>query len=73
MGQNPIENNLVTRFLLGFAVVVAMILGGELVGGALLRLDVPYGDWIGVAIGAAVVFLVFTALYRRYDAAYDGE
>jgi hypothetical protein len=73
MGQNPIENNLVTRFLLGFAVVVAMILGGELVGVALLRLDVPYGDWIGVAIGAVAVFVAFTVLYRRYDAAYDAE
>lgn len=68
---NPVEDNFVTRFILGFAVVFAMLLGGG--GGAwvLTSIGIPYGDWLGVAVGAVIVFLVFVVLYRRYDASAE--
>lgn len=73
MGNNPVEDNFVTRFLLGFAVIFAMMLGGQMVGKALVSFDIPYGRWIGVAVGAILVFVVFSGLYRRYDASYNTE
>ncbi|MDZ7730268.1 MAG: hypothetical protein U5K37_03975 [Natrialbaceae archaeon] len=68
MSTNSIEDNLITRFILGFAVILAMTVGGGAVGGALSALQVPYGAWVGVAFGALVVFAGFVGLYRRYDA-----
>jgi hypothetical protein len=73
MSSNPVERNVVTRYLLGFAVVVAMLLGGGAVGGAAVALALPYGGVVGAVVGGALVFAVFTFLYDRYDAAYgDG-
>ena len=73
MSNNPVERNFVTRYILGFAVIFSMMLGGGAVGGAFQSMEIPYGGWIGVAIGAILVFIGFTILYDRYDAAYDGE
>ncbi|WP_254544021.1 hypothetical protein [Halomarina pelagica] len=73
MGNNPVEDNFVTRFLLGLAVIFAMMIGGGAIGGAFLSLGVPYGDWLGVAVGSVLVFVAFVVLYRRYDASYDTE
>ncbi|WP_254767669.1 hypothetical protein [Salinilacihabitans rarus] len=70
---NPVEENFVTRFALGFAVIFAMGIGGRAVAEVFTALDVPYGAWLGVAVGAVVVFAVCTALYRRYDASYSAE
>ena len=70
---NPVENNFVTRFILGFAVIFAMMIGGGAVGWAFSSIGIPYGDWLGVAIGAVVVFAVFAVLYRRYDASFDPQ
>ncbi|MFC6615887.1 hypothetical protein ACFQAS_13180 [Halopenitus salinus] len=71
MENNPVENNFITRFILGFAVIIAMMIGGRAVGGVLISADIPYGDWIGVAIGAIAVFGVFAVLYQRYDESYN--
>lgn len=73
MGSNPVEANFVTRYLLGFAVIVAMMLGGGAVGAAFRATEVPYGGWIGVTVGAVLVFVGFVVLYGRYDASYDDE
>ncbi len=32
-------------------------------GRAVLEIGIPYGEWLGVAIGAVVVFSVFVVLY----------
>jgi hypothetical protein len=71
MDTNPVEENPVTRFVLGFAVAVAMMLGGGAVGGAFRYTEIPYGGTIGVAIGAILVFVGFVLLYGRYDAAHE--
>jgi hypothetical protein len=68
MGTNPIERNPVTRFLLGVAVVAAMTAGGGAAGWLLDSAGAPAGEYVGVAVGASVVFVAFTVWYRRYDA-----
>ena len=67
MAENPIERNPVTRYLLGMAVVFAMMLGGGAGAYLLTELSVPYGRWIGALVGAFVVFVAFAVIYRRYD------
>lgn len=71
MATNPIEENFITRFILGFAVIMAMMIGGGAGGYGLRTLDFPYGGVVGVTIGALVVFIGFVGLYRRYDAAAE--
>lgn len=73
MSRNPVEENVVTRFLLGAAVIFAMMVGGGAVGSVGTSLGIPYGGWMGVTLGAVAVFVGFTALYRRYDASYDAD
>lgn len=71
MSTNPVEANVVTRYILGFAVITAMMFGGG-VGGSLLNdTSAPYGGVVGTALGALVVFLGFVVLYRRYDQSYS--
>jgi hypothetical protein len=70
MSLNPVEENVVTRFILGFAVIMAMFAGGGAVGSTLQDSGVPYGGVLGTALGAIVVFLAFVVLYRRYDASF---
>lgn len=68
MASNPVERNPVTRFVFGFAVIVAMMLGAGAVGGAVTSLtDVPYGGVVGVAVGALATLVVIGVLYNRYD------
>ncbi|SNZ04245.1 hypothetical protein SAMN06269185_0497 [Natronoarchaeum philippinense] len=71
MNQNPVEDNFVTRFILGIAVIFLMSVGGGAVGQLFSDLSVPYGAWAGTLVGAIAVFLVFTILYRRYDASFE--
>lgn len=71
METNPVEANFVTRYILGFAVIVAMMIGAGAVGGGFRALQIPYGGLIGVALGAILVLVAFIILYGRYDAAYD--
>lgn len=71
MVTNPVEENVVTRFLLGFAVIVAMMMGAGAGGYVLRTLDFPYAEVMGVVIGAMFVFIGFVVLYRRYDAAAE--
>jgi hypothetical protein len=70
---NPVEENVVTRLLLGFAVIFAMMLGGGAVGSALDTTPLPYGGVLGVGTGALLVFVGFAVLYRRYDASVRAE
>lgn len=65
---NPVEANVVTRFILGLAVIFAMMLGGGVVGRAFETLEFQYAGAIGVAVGALAVLLGFVVLYTRYDA-----
>ena len=73
MARNPIEDNFVTKYVLGFAELFTMMIGGGAVGRTFLSIGIPYGNWLGVAVGASLVFAVFTVLYRRYDASYTTE
>jgi hypothetical protein len=71
MDSNPVERNPVTRFVLGFAVIAAMAVGGGAVGTLFDSVGVPAGEYVGVAVGAAAVFVAFAAWYRRYDASIE--
>ncbi|SEH14513.1 hypothetical protein SAMN04487967_1637 [Natronorubrum sediminis] len=73
MGQNPVEDNFVTRIILGLAVIYAMMVAGGTLGESFAGLEIPYAEWIGVAVGAMLVFAVFIPLYRWYDASYSSE
>jgi hypothetical protein len=73
VATNPVERNFVTRYILGFAVIVAMMLGGGAGGYVLQGVDIPYAGVIGTALGALLVFAAFVAWYRRYDASYTSE
>ncbi|MHB9287697.1 hypothetical protein ACKVMT_11755 [Halobacteriales archaeon Cl-PHB] len=73
MVSTPVENNFVTRFLLGLAVIVAMFVGAEAVGRLFTRLDVPYGTNLGVLVGALLVFLAFAAWYTRYSRSVEAD
>lgn len=73
MATNPVERNPVTRYLLGFAVIAGLFLGGGAGGWALSSLSVPYGAWIGTALGAVLAFALFSVAYTRYDASVDSK
>ena len=46
-GLHPVEQNFVTRTILGLVVITAMFLGAGAVGGLLRSIDVPSGGWVG--------------------------
>ncbi len=73
MATNPVERNVVTRFVFGFAVIAATMLGAGAVGGGLRTLAVPYGAWIGAAVGALAVLVAVGVVYTRYDRAYTRD
>jgi len=70
MEQNIIERNFAVRFLLGLGVIMTMAFVGERLAIVLLEYSVPYGEWIGVAVGAIAVFITFAAMYTRFDSVY---
>jgi len=70
MATNPVEENFVTRYILGLGVILAMMIGGRAVGSVVGSTELPYGGVLGVVLGALLVFLGFTVLYRRYDRSY---
>jgi len=70
MEQNIIERYFVVRILLGLGVIMAMAFVGERLAIGLLEYGVPYGEWIGVAVGAITVFIIFSAVYTRFDSVY---
>jgi len=63
MEQNIIERNFIVRFFVGLGVILMMAYMGEQLGLLLLGYGFSYGGWIGVAIGAIVVFAAFAAVY----------
>lgn len=63
---NPVEANIVTRFLLGLAVILAMFFGGLVGGWVFARTPVPFATVLGVFLGALAVFLLFAIRYARY-------
>lgn len=67
---NPVEANVVTRFVLGLGVILAMMVGGGAAGRAVGGTGLPYAEGTGVALGALAVFLGFVVVYRRYDASF---
>ncbi len=67
MSPNPVEQNVVTRFLLGFAVILGMMLGGAAGGSLASLVDVPYAGVSGVFLGSVIVFGAFSVWYTRYD------
>jgi hypothetical protein len=67
MTETPAEANPVTRFILGLAVILAMMAGGGAVGALVRPLDVSFATPVGVAVGALAVFVAFGVLYQRYS------
>ncbi|KYH26728.1 hypothetical protein HAPAU_18320 [Halalkalicoccus paucihalophilus] len=73
MPRNPVERNVVTRFILGFAVLTLMYVVGGAVGGPLVSMAGPVAGFIGVFVGALVAFALFAHWYARYDASFGTE
>ena len=57
-------------FPLGLGVIMMMAFVGEQLVIGLLEYSVPYGEWIGVGIGAITGFITFTAVYTRLNSVY---
>ncbi|WP_276261018.1 hypothetical protein [Haloglomus litoreum] len=66
MAAPSIEDTFVARLFLGLLVIAAMFAGGGALAQILLAVGVPFGDWLGAAIGALAVFLGFAVLYNRF-------
>ena len=73
METNPVERNVVTRFILGFAVIFGMMLGAAVGAGLLGVLGLGNLRVLGVAGGALAVFLGFAVWYTRYDASFGTD
>lgn len=73
MSSNPVERNFVTRYVLGFAIMGAMMLGGGAGGWTLATLGVPGGTWLGTLLGALVVLVAIGVWYNRYDESFADE
>lgn len=71
MVHNPIERNVVTRFILGFAVITSMYVGGGVVAGPLVSIAGPVAGFVGMFLGALVVFIAFAHWYARYDGSFE--
>jgi hypothetical protein len=73
MASNPVEQNVVTRLILGFAVVGLMAAGGAVVARPFASLAGPAAGFIGMFVGAFVVFVLVAWWYTRYDALFDTD
>ncbi|WP_122087945.1 hypothetical protein [Halalkalicoccus subterraneus] len=73
MVHNPIERNAVTRFILGFAIITLMSIGGEVVAGPLVSIAGPVAGFVGMFLGALAVFVAFAHWYVRYDASFEAK
>jgi hypothetical protein len=70
--QIPVGRSVLTRYLLGFA-VVGMLLGGGAVGCAALAVALAYDGVLDAVVEGALVFAGFRFLYGRYDANDDEQ
>lgn len=70
MGQNQVEDNFVTRIILGFVVLYAMLIVGSFVGNTFSTGN-RYVAWVGFVFGTIFVFVIFAALYNSYDQSYN--
>lgn len=70
MASNPIERNFVTRFLLGLVVIGAMAAGGAFLARPLTSLGGPVAGFVGMFVGALLVFALFAGWYSRYTASF---
>lgn len=73
MERNPVEATFLGRFVVGLGVILGMFVTGGAVGALLQSSGAPYGDWIGVGLGAVAFFVAFVVAYRRYDASFDPQ
>lgn len=73
MKQNPVEDNFVTRLILGVAVIYAMMIAAVSVATAFRNVGIPRAELIGTALGAMLVFVIFALLYRCYDARFGPD
>lgn len=73
MSENPVEDHFLIQAVLIVIVSVAMLYTGKIVGSSFQAYSLPYGEWIGFVVGAALIFGPFTLLYKRYEAFYDGK
>lgn len=71
MPRNLVERNFVTRFILGLAVIGLMYVGGAVLARPLVAIAGPYAGFIGMFVGALVVFVLVAWWYTRYDASFD--
>lgn len=72
MGKTPVERNFITRIILGFVVIFVMLIMGSVIGNVMSSIN-KYAGWLGFAIGAILVFVIFTAMYYNYSRSYNDK
>ncbi len=73
MPRNSIERNFVTRLILGVAVLTLMYVAGGTLARPLVSMGGPIAGFIGVFVGALVMFVLFAHWYARYDGSFETE
>ena len=71
MAENFVERHFVVQAAFIIAVSMGMLYAGEAAGTYFQTQNLPYAETVGFAIGAALVFVPFALIYRRYDARHD--
>lgn len=73
VSEKPVENHFVIQAVLIVIVSVAMLYTGQTVGSLFQAYNLPYAEWTGFIVGAALIFGPFALLYKRYEAFYNGS
>lgn len=71
MARNPIEQNFVTRFILGLVIIGLMSAGGAVLARPLASFAGSTAGFVGMFLGALLVFVLFARWYTRYDDSFN--
>ncbi|SER11876.1 hypothetical protein SAMN04489841_2996 [Natrinema salaciae] len=73
MYSYPVEENPVTRFILGLAVIIGMSHGAQAAMIVFTSIGVPYANWMGAIVGSLAVFVTFAAIYTYYYPSHSAD
>ncbi|WP_181687229.1 hypothetical protein [Halorhabdus salina] len=71
MAENFVENHFAVQAALIISASIGMQYAGEAVSVYAQTQNLPYAGTVGFVIGAALAFVPFALIYRRYEARYD--
>ena len=71
MAESFVERHFVVQAVFIIAVSIGILYAGEAASTYFQTQNLPYAGTAGFVIGAALVFVPFALIYRRYEARYD--